>query len=72
MASSSIIGGTGIAKCTGYGKKGRKRSTWLLTCSTGKTLVATMGKRCQLNQVQKENPDYPGTTAVHILDSLIE
>jgi len=59
IANSSIIGGVGTAKCTGHGKKGSKGSTWLLTCSTGKTLVATMGKRCQLNQKLNCDPNAP-------------
>ena len=51
VAYSHIYNGSGTAICTGYGHKGSKGSTWKLTCSNGKTLTATMGKRCGLNQV---------------------
>ena len=48
---SHIYNGTGSAICTAFGHKGSKGSTWKLTCANGKTLTATMGKRCGLNQV---------------------
>jgi len=47
---SHIYNGTGSAICTAFGHKGSKGSTWKLTCANGKTLTATMGKRCGLNQ----------------------
>jgi len=50
VAFSHIYNGTGTAVCTGYGRKGSKGSTWKLTCSNGKTLTTTMGKRCGLQQ----------------------
>ena len=51
VAYSHIFGGSGTARCVGFGRKGSKGSTWQLTCSNGKTMTATMGKRCTLNQV---------------------
>ena len=51
---SHIYNGTGSAICTAFGHKGSKGSTWKLTCANGKTLTATMGKRCGLNQVNQK------------------
>ena len=54
VAYSHIYNGSGTAVCTAFGHKGSKGSTWKLTCSNGKTLTATMGKRCGLNQVNQK------------------